>query len=1226
MNNRGPSEQKKQKQEDPVLSKSLEILRQELQRKLPKQEWPIGFNPQTADQFLYAAGNLAVQDNLDYRPTSQLINKLLAELLDKKEPPASIKAIAQAIEGVARLNSMWAIPDLNELDIHHFNALLSRVAAAPNLVTHKTITQMVTVVGWINHWSKEHKRLNLENLQKALIGNESKAEPKEKIEWLLQVAHMLKAMDDGCTEVAMLEQDQEPDPEDPHYKNKIYLSQDNQGKLSAKWFDYVKKEMLSHPIKNDAKLLQLKKTKGLDLKKGINRKNPHFFEITALCGYHDDYRNMFHDWVAKVVNSFVKVDKKGSKGLSEEIKGMNLFQLIHLPYACILLDYHPDKNISTQLYELCKQKILEEEKRLLSKKPVDPHEWQKLQSATQQLVNFYYHIGNRTLQPPAELQRLLVRHEMKPNSQHQEVLDKMNQRLKKLPKNHLLHTGVLKAEDSTLGSDADLTLAITTSNDPLKKWIFDIELDDEIHFEPFGWQRPSDRWRKKILEQSPVLDNKGNQIEVKLCRIRILSKSTVVIVNEILEKLNEDLRELRPQLEALKKQAEQSKQQQDIKEEELEQNETPSSKESLLDSPVSYPIESKSSPNKKEIVQQAFDAINAENPEAATLKKIIQSADFLGTAKQEDKVALQHAALKIKPLEKAMELLTVLLPPAFSKDTVTQQIEDPRTKKFLPTTLMQAVELAAENKSVAIVEKIINAHLNKSQPQSKNSGKKQKKKNAQKVEFNEEWKKALKKAHKLEKDIETEPGKGGAVVAALIKAGVPKLTVSEAIKAPDQEMVGAPDSKPISASKPAFHFSEESKMSNLSEPRHSGWIDELTTAEAQKLEERALNLENEPGRKEDCAQIYFTLGSYYYSHDETFKKAFEFFEKSANNGHARAQNMMGCFYFKGKYVTKDAKEAAKYFSSAATSKISEAQFNLGQFYRLGISFEKDEKKACEYYQLAATQGMANAQNELGICYLNGEGVAKDEEKAFANFQLAATQGLDDAQNNLGRCYAYGTGVAKNRKKAFEYYQLAATQGLAKAQNDLGLCYFNGEGVAKDEKKAFENFQLAAAQGMFEIQYNLGMCYLNGQGVAKDEKKAFENFQSAAAHGIADAQNNLGYCYKNAIGVKKNLEKAFENYRLAATQGMLVARYNLGNCYLNGEGVAKDVEKALENFQLAAAQGMLEAQQKVRELQQPKKPEEELYALLKILGMHALGDNKQNQSSMSISPKAQKRKN
>ena len=143
---------------------------------------------------------------------------------------------------------------------------------------------------------------------------------------------------------------------------------------------------------------------------------------------------------------------------------------------------------------------------------------------------------------------------------------------------------------------------------------------------------------------------------------------------------------------------------------------------------------------------------------------------------------------------------------------------------------------------------------------------------------------------------------------------------------------------------------------------------------------------------------------------------------------------------------------------------AKSQCILGACYASGRGTQKDSAKAYEWYRKSAEQGNADAQYLLALYYEQGAGVSKDSTKAFKWFRKSAEQGNPDAQYFLGLYYEQGVGVSKDLTKAFKWFRKSAEQDNAKAQCILGACYDMGVGTHKDSAKALVWYRKSAEQG------------------------------------------------------------------------------------------------------------------------------------------------------------------
>jgi TPR repeat protein len=217
---------------------------------------------------------------------------------------------------------------------------------------------------------------------------------------------------------------------------------------------------------------------------------------------------------------------------------------------------------------------------------------------------------------------------------------------------------------------------------------------------------------------------------------------------------------------------------------------------------------------------------------------------------------------------------------------------------------------------------------------------------------------------------------------------------------------------------------------------------------------------------------------------------------AAERNDPAAQYILGLLYENGQGVAQDDAEAARWYQKAADQGHAKAQHRMGRLYQNTL----DYAEALRWYQKAADQGNADSQNNIGKLYYNGWSVPQDYAEALRWYQKAGDQGNATAQYNIGSLYEHGRGVAEDRTEAARWYQKAAGQGLAVAQNKIGKLYENGYGVAEDRAEAARWYRKAADQGDAEGQYNTGRMYALGWGVARDMAQARAWMQKAAAAG------------------------------------------------------------------------------------------------------------------------------
>ena len=114
------------------------------------------------------------------------------------------------------------------------------------------------------------------------------------------------------------------------------------------------------------------------------------------------------------------------------------------------------------------------------------------------------------------------------------------------------------------------------------------------------------------------------------------------------------------------------------------------------------------------------------------------------------------------------------------------------------------------------------------------------------------------------------------------------------------------------------------------------------------------------------------------------------------------------------YKQRDSATALKHFRALAEQGNAKAQNILGWMYNYGLGVTKDLKEAVRWVRKAAEQGYVNGQVWLGVMYQHGEGVTRDYKEAVKWYRKAAMQGLAGAQWWLGTMYRDGEGVVQDR--------------------------------------------------------------------------------------------------------------------------------------------------------------------------------------------------------------------
>jgi TPR repeat protein len=134
----------------------------------------------------------------------------------------------------------------------------------------------------------------------------------------------------------------------------------------------------------------------------------------------------------------------------------------------------------------------------------------------------------------------------------------------------------------------------------------------------------------------------------------------------------------------------------------------------------------------------------------------------------------------------------------------------------------------------------------------------------------------------------------------------------------------------------------------------------------------------------------------------------------------------------GEGVSQNHEEAVKWYQKSAEQGNARAQNYLGMMYEIGAGVSQNYKEAVKWYRKSAEQGDAVGQYFLGMIYENGNGVSQNYEEAVKWFRKSAEQGNEYAQNNLGRIYENGKGVSQDYEEAAKWYTAAIENNIDEA--------------------------------------------------------------------------------------------------------------------------------------------------------------------------------------------------
>lgn len=254
-----------------------------------------------------------------------------------------------------------------------------------------------------------------------------------------------------------------------------------------------------------------------------------------------------------------------------------------------------------------------------------------------------------------------------------------------------------------------------------------------------------------------------------------------------------------------------------------------------------------------------------------------------------------------------------------------------------------------------------------------------------------------------------------------------------------------------------------------------------------------------------------------------------------------AMNILGSWYYSGKYVQKDYKEAVKWFSKSADKGNKFAIGNFAMCFQMGNGIGKDSVMAVKLYKKAFSLGNTD--------------LLKQHEKLAKNGNVFSALMLADA-------YTHGDGVKKDPVKAREMMKYASDANSTDGQLKYALACMNG----KDYATAAKVFEKLAAKNHPTGIYYTGYLLFKGMGVTQNKSRGLQFLAKAASMNNPNAQYYLGKAYYEGDGIGKDMGKAVELLqKVAASPLRHDAWWLLGNAYLEGNGVTADYYRAVNSL-------------------------------------------------------------
>lgn len=170
-------------------------------------------------------------------------------------------------------------------------------------------------------------------------------------------------------------------------------------------------------------------------------------------------------------------------------------------------------------------------------------------------------------------------------------------------------------------------------------------------------------------------------------------------------------------------------------------------------------------------------------------------------------------------------------------------------------------------------------------------------------------------------------------------------------------------------------------------------------------------------------------------------------KSKAEKGDAEAQYQLAKCYDEGNGTKKDLYKAFDWFEKAANNGHLGSRCAVGMCYEYGDGVQKNPSKAFMHYSIAAEDRSGKGKFYLASCYFSGIGTSINLPRAFKLFVKAAELGFEDADKFLNAVYQrtniagdlfHGKPLPSNPREALILLANAAEQGDDYAQRILDL--------------------------------------------------------------------------------------------------------------------------------------------------------------------------------------------
>lgn len=390
----------------------------------------------------------------------------------------------------------------------------------------------------------------------------------------------------------------------------------------------------------------------------------------------------------------------------------------------------------------------------------------------------------------------------------------------------------------------------------------------------------------------------------------------------------------------------------------------------------------------------------------------------------------------------------------------------------------------------------------------------------------------------------------------------------------------------------AFEYLDKAKESEIKDVAADAYLDlaymylsgeygiDRDTDKAISCYKKAMEIK--PGNTGFCniqiAEIYLFMDDSINA-DTYYKKALNYFTKSADMGNVESINWAGYCYQYGIGCEINYEKAMDYYRKAADMNIPDAFCNVGYLYEYGNgNVKQDYNKAYEWFKKAADMNYAEAMLAIGDMYFKGEYALKadgmpDYNTARTWYEKALECGYIGAYNSLGNMYEKGLGANEDYDKAYEMFLSSAEFGNCDAMYEIGNMYYYGFLDGDKEKDALEWYLKAAKNGSTEAMVTIGHVYRDRE----DYETAKNWYMAAASRNDISAMTALGWAYYyGEFGENPDYKNAYKWFKKASDAGDDTSTTFIAYMNMDGIGTKQDREEARKLLEKMVEDGTADA--------------------------------------------------